>query len=256
MSKTLSKIIAIGGGSVYVPCQPANTLAIDQEAVRLAIADLPQERTKPNFLFIPTASSDSIGYCHDIYTNFHLRLGCNYDHLLLTRYLSDQDIRAKIEWADIIYVGGGNTREMMKEWEIWGVDGLLKEASKQGKVLMGLSAGSICWFESGLSDSNKFDALPGEDWRPMWVKGLNLLPFANCPHYDTEKWRSRELKYMLNSRELKKTVIALDNNCAFQVVGESYRVISSQPGQNAFLFRGGELKKIVQRKEFVPLGEL
>src|SRR3989344_2067574 len=104
-----TRIIAIGGGSVRVTCQPATTLAIDREAVRLAASELPAGKTV-NVLFIPTASRDDIDYCHNIYTHFGLRLGCNYDHLRLFAKRGRmvwRGIAEKIAWADIIYVGGG-----------------------------------------------------------------------------------------------------------------------------------------------------
>ena len=248
------KIIAIGGGSLYVPCQPATTLAIDQEAVRLASAQLPAGK-KVNVLFIPTASRDDIGYCHSIYTHFSLRLGCNYDHLrLVAEWGAWYEIEGKINWADIIYVGGGNTRDMMVVWDELGVSGLLRQACGEGKVLMGLSAGSICWFEGGLSDSNKFDGDP--DWEPMWVSGLGLLPLLHSPHLDSERWRREELSRALRTGGLKKPVLALEDNCALEVVGDRYRVISSRPGQNAYLYHGPKRRKISRTRGFRPLSQL
>lgn len=253
MSKT--KIIAIGGGSLYVPCRPPTTLVIDQEAVRLATAELPSGREKVNVLFIPTASGDAIDYCHNVYVQFALRLGCNYDHLRLsTGQLTWRGIVDKIAWADIIYVGGGNTRDMMEIWEEEGVLEVLRDAYAEGKVLMGLSAGSICWFEAGLSDSNKFDGDP--NWRPMWVDGLGFLPLLNCPHLDSERWRREELEYCMTTGELTKPVIALEDNCAIEVVGDEYRILSSRPGQGAYVYYGDMKRRLVAIPEFQKLESL
>ena len=253
MRKT--KIIAIGGGSVYVPCQPATTLAIDEEAVRLAASELPVGRDTVNVLFIPTASGDDIGYCHSIYTHFGLRLGCNYDHLrLIAEPNAQRKIEDKIAWADIIYVGGGNTRDMMNEWYESGVSDLLRQAYGEGKVLMGLSAGSICWFEAGLSDSNKFDGDP--DWQPMWVSGLGLVPLLHSPHLDSEKWRREELTYYLKTGKLKKPVLALEDNCAIEVVGNEYRILNSRPGQSAYFYRNEGRVRLLPRQQFQPLSQL
>ncbi|MBI2064585.1 MAG: peptidase E [Candidatus Yanofskybacteria bacterium] len=255
MRKT--KIIAIGGGSVYVPCQPATTLAIDEEAVRLAAAELPIGRSTVNILFIPTASRDDIDYCHSIYTHFGLRLGCNYDHLRLIADMNTrQNIEDKIAWADIIYVGGGNTRYMMREWDKRGVSDLLRVAYAEGKVLMGLSAGSICWFGAGLSDSNKFDAGSGEDWEPMWVTGLGLVPLLHSPHFDSEAWRRRELAYNMAEGRLSKPVLALEDNCAIEVVGNEYRILISRPWRRAYLYRNGNRLRLHPTSNFQPLESL
>ena len=253
MKKT--KIIAIGGGSVYVPCQPATTLAIDEEAVRLAVSELPAGRERANVLFILTASGDDIGYCHGIYTHFGLRLGCNYDHLrLVAETNTQQQIMDKIAWADVIYVGGGNTRNMMKIWRETGVSDLLHRAYGDGKVLMGLSAGSICWFEAGLSDSDKLDGKP--DWKPVWVSGLGFIPLLHSPHLDSEKWREEELANCLKTGELKKPVLALEDNCAIEIVGNEYRILSSRPGPSAYFYRGQSRVKLIPTQDFLPLSQL
>jgi len=81
---------------------------------------------------------------------------------------------------DIIYVGGGNTRSMICLWREWGADEVLREAYEAGILLCGVSAGAICWFEQGVTDS-------------VWPLGvlpcLGLLPGSCCPHYDSEAER-------------------------------------------------------------------
>jgi dipeptidase E len=73
-------------------------------------------------------------------------------HLPLFR-LAVTDLRSYVLGQDIIYVGGGNTRNMLIRWREWGLDVILREAMEKGTILCGVSAGSICWFEQGLSDS-------------------------------------------------------------------------------------------------------
>ncbi|MES3004821.1 MAG: peptidase E [Patescibacteria group bacterium] len=253
MAKT--KIIAIGGGSVRTQCAPPTTLSIDQEAVRLAASELPVGRDTVNVLFLPTASLDDMAYCHNIYTQFHLRLGCNYEHLLLAQdKVYFKEISSKIAWADIIYVGGGNTREMMNIWNETGVSNLLRSAHAQGKVMMGLSAGSICWFEAGLSDSNKFIGI--KNWKPIWVKGLGLLPFYHSPHHNSEDWRRNELDYLSEQKGFLMPVISVDDDCALQVIGDEYRVLSSNTRRNAYLYHGHERTTLSPHEDFRPLSEL
>jgi peptidase E len=82
---------------------------------------------------------------------------------------------------DIIYVGGGNTRNLIVLWKEWGLDKILSEAYQAGKILGGISAGSICWYEQGVTDS-----VPGD---LNSLPCLGILSGSNCPHYDGDKER-------------------------------------------------------------------
>jgi dipeptidase E len=221
-------IVAISGGRIYRPCQTPETLAIDQEIVRLGRKlSLGRGRKIPNLLFIPTASDDDFEYCHGIYSVYEARLGCHFEHLrILAERLSFGQIREKIDVADIIYVGGGNTLRMMRAWKRRGVDSLLLGAYEQGKIMCGLSAGAICWFGWGCSDPAKNREKP-----VIRVSGLGLLPQAICPHWNSEPWRHEAFAEML-----KKTGdigLAIDDCCALKVVGNKMRLISSQLGFSA-----------------------
>jgi dipeptidase E len=92
------------------------------------------------------------------------------------------DLRSFVFEQDVIYVGGGNTRNLLALWREWGLDAILREAWLSGIVMAGISAGSICWFQQGLSDS----VIPG-DLAPL--ECLGFLPGSNCPHYDGEPER-------------------------------------------------------------------
>ena len=112
---------------------------------------------------------------------------------------------------DAIYVGGGNTKNMLALWKEWGLDSMLKKAWEKGIVLAGLSAGSICWFQEGVTDS-----IPGG---MTIIKGLGFLPGVNCPHYDTEsKRRTAYHKLMLEGKI--SAGIALDENVAAHYINE------------------------------------
>src|SRR5204862_1592526 len=82
---------------------------------------------------------------------------------------------------DIFYVGGGNTANLLAVWRVHGLDSLLRLAYARGAVLAGISAGSICWFEWGVTDSFGPDLAS--------IRCLGLLPGSNCPHYDGESNR-------------------------------------------------------------------
>ncbi len=207
-------IISIGGGSL----KKKETLPIDRAIVKLS------GRKSPRALFIPTASGDSQEYCETFDRIYGDLLGCRTDHLLLYRRRADRAAAArKIGAADLIYVGGGNTLRMMKMWRQLGIDKMLIKAGKQGTVLAGLSAGAICWYEWGHSDSRAYSG--GKKWSYIKVKSLGLRRGLYCPHLDSEK-RHASFKAMV-IRE-KMTGIACDNNAAIHYGDSSARCIASK----------------------------
>jgi len=218
-------IVAIGGGKIAA----SQTLPIDREIIRLS------QRKNPSLLFIPTASSDSEIYWKQVRKYFGDFLKCKTDVLFLMKEKpSRAQIRSKISSADIIYVGGGNTLQMMRIWRRLGVGKLLIAAYKKGTVLAGISAGSICWFDSGHSDSMSFYN-PGQ-WKYINVKGLGLIPGINCPHYNG---KTRGVPRRINCQDLiRKTGgmgIAIDNNCAIEFRdGRAFKVLVSKPRAKAY----------------------
>jgi len=145
------KIMAIGGGEIGRPGFPIETEKMDKEIIKLT------GKKKPRLLFLPTASSDSAGDVEVVKKYFGKKLGCKIDTLLFIKNrLISKEIRRRIDKADMIYVGGGKTLFMLEIWKKRGVDKMLLRAAEKGTVLFGVSAGAICWFESGLSDSLKF----------------------------------------------------------------------------------------------------
>lgn len=134
-------------------------------------------------LFVPTASDDADSYCLIVAEVYGKELGCSVDHL---RLASESPSIAKIEdqigQADLIYVGGGNTQKMLDTWRMYGVDNLLKQQSATDVVLAGVSAGAICWFEFGHSDSESFSDKP--DWEYTLIAGLGFCNGIFCPHLD------------------------------------------------------------------------
>lgn len=244
------KIVAIGGGEIGRPGFPVETTQIDMEIVRLT------GKSKPNLLFIPTASSDSKGYAKVVEKHFGTNLGCKVNTLfLLKQKLSRNEIENKILNADMIYVGGGNTLKMMNVWRKYGVDKILVKAGEKGVVLSGVSAGAICWFRSGCSDSRRFTN-PKADL--IKVNGINLVPTLFCPHYDFEKDRRPDLK-----RLMKKTLgiaIAIDNCCAIEIIDDMYRIISSKKTANAYKIywkKGKYYEEVIEKtKVLFPLMEL
>jgi len=182
------------------------------------------------------------------------RLGCNVEVLNLYRKPSKTTIERAIANADIIYVGGGNTLKMMMLWRRMGVDELLKKAHDRGLVLCGLSAGAICWFKGGLSDSRSFSS-GGKEWSYINVRGLNLVDLLLCPHYDVESKRHPALRKMLkNSRNV---AFVLDNCSAIEIKDDKFRVLRSKPTAKAYMayWTAGKysLEELSYSKDFVQL---
>ena len=219
------KIVAIGGGEIGRPGKPVETTEIDKEIIALS------GKKRPRLLFIPTASDDSKGYVTVAQKHFGKRLGCKFDTLLLyDKKTTKSATSKKIAAADIIYVGGGNTRKMLKLWEKLGVDTMLRAAGRRGAVLSGLSAGAICWFKEANSDSQKMID-PTADY--IRIKCMNLVHLFLCPHFDKEKDRQPSLKRML--KKSKGHAVALDNCAALEIVDNQYRVVTSKPRASAYL---------------------
>lgn len=225
----MGKIVAIGGGEIGRPREgggnyPVETTSIDKEIIALS------GKTNPRLLFIPTASGDSEGYVEVVKTHFGKRLGCLVDVLRLVKNPpSFEHIKEQILSADIVYVGGGNTLKMMRIWRRLGVDQVLLEAYEKGIVLSGLSAGSICWFSFGNSDSLSFTSSSKDFIR---VSGLGLIHALHCPHYDVEERRKEGLKNMM--KKTSGVAIALENCAAIMFVDGEYRVCTSKSGATAY----------------------
>ncbi|MEA2488800.1 MAG: dipeptidase [Acidobacteriota bacterium] len=137
-------------------------------------------RPRPRVLFVPTATGDSKDYIRRFYKAFD-RLPCEPQHLQLFNRTA-VNVREPILASDLIFVGGGNTANLLAVWRVHGVDRALREAWENGVVLAGVSAGAICWFEAGVTDSF------GLNLQPL-TNALALLPGSFCPHYDGDPAR-------------------------------------------------------------------
>lgn len=251
----MGKIIAIGGGEIGRPKEgggfyPVETTAIDREILALT------GKKNPSLLFLPTASHDSTGYVEVARKHFTEIGFKSVDALYLSdKTLSQDHIEKTILSHDAIYVGGGDTLYMMTLWRRLGVDKMLRKALDQDIVLAGLSAGSICWFAYGNSDSRRFS---GDSDQLIKVTGLGFIDALHCPHYDVEPLRRADLKRMMKSTA--KVAIALDNGTALEVIDDTYRIIQSKPGakaRKAYWKRGDYIVEELEVSDtFKSVGEL
>ena len=169
-------LIAIGGGEI----KNKTTLKIDEHIANLAKLHAGEKRA--NALFFGTASHDSMPYFNSFrktYTSvFDIKAEVG---LLVYGEMDMQKIKDKIDAADCIYVGGGDTVFMLDLWKKNGVDKLLINAYNQGKIICGLSAGAICWFSDMYTD---YEIMRGQSASYSLHKGLGLINGLITPHFD------------------------------------------------------------------------
>ena len=142
-------IVAIGGGGFG---RSLGDLKIEKYIISLI------NKNRPKICFIPTASGDNDLYKLNFYRAFS-KLNCITSHLDF--FSRTENLEKKVLTQDIIFVGGGNTKTMLAVWKDWNLDKILKIAYEKGIVMSGVSAGAICWFNKGITDSfaNKLEII-------------------------------------------------------------------------------------------------
>ena len=181
-------------------------------------------KKKPNICFIPTATGDNEAYKVNYYETFS-KLSCNPTHLDF--FKRTPDLKKLISNQDAIFIGGGNTKSMLAVWREWGLDTLLKKAYKTGTVMSGVSAGAICWFQNGITDS----------WSASLkvMQCMNIIKGSCCPHYDEEPERKPTVKKLLSSKKFKN-IFAIDGGAALHIKNESiYKSIVFKKNKSAYL---------------------
>ena len=209
------RIIAISGGEI----KSKTTLKVDEYIANLAKAHAGDKRA--NALFIGTASHDSMPYFNSFRKTYTSVFDIKAEvALMVYGEMSIEKIQGKIEAADMIYVGGGDTVYMLEKWKETGVDKMLIDAYNNGKIICGLSAGAICWFKDMYTD---YEIMRGQSSEYVLKKGLGVLDGAMCPHFN-----ERETDFF---NALKKGVIdgayCVENDCAIEFVdGKFSKVIN------------------------------
>ena len=179
-------IVAIGGGGFG---RSLGELKIEKYITSL----VKKERSK--ICFIPTASGDNDLYKLNFYRAFS-KLNCTTSHLDL--FSRTENLENKILSQDIIYVGGGNTKSMLGVWNEWNLHNILKIGYEKGIVMSGVSAGAICWFNKGITDSfaNKLEI----------IDCLGIIEGVACPHYDEEEEREPFVNEIIKKHRIKSCI--------------------------------------------------
>ena len=208
------QIVAISGGGWGM--EPDNPL-LDRYIYELS------DKVEPRICFIATASGDSEEYIERFYRHF-VPKPAHLSHLSLFEPPTS-DLETFILERDIIYVGGGNTKNLIALWKEWQLDRILRKAWNRGIILCGVSAGSICWFEQGVTDS-----IPG---KRTVLPCLGFLNGSNCPHYN---WKVYKTGYhYLLLEKLIADGYAAEDGVALHFIGDCLKnIVSSRPKAQAY----------------------
>jgi dipeptidase E len=207
--------VALGGGGFT---RVGRVSALDRYVLSFA------RRASPRVCFVPTAGADPAGKVRRFYRAFGA-VDCVPSHLDLFRQ-TVTDVDAFLAEQDVVYVGGGNTRNLLLLWKAWGVDRALRAAHASGTVLAGVSAGALCWFRDGITDS-----YPG---RLAPLRCLGLIDASFAPHYDSEAGR-RPAFHSLIARGRLGAGYAADDGVALRFEGGRFReAVSEAPRASAY----------------------
>ena len=190
------------------------------------IAGLTQ-KPKPRICYVPTATGDNIAGINHFNSKCE---GLNIEPHILYTFISSEPGQQSFEdilmSMDAIIVGGGNTLNMIAIWKAHGIDIILRKAYDKGTILAGGSAGSLCWFNAGYSDS-----------RPKAlsiVEGLGFLPYSNCVHYNGEPERKPLYHHAILTGELQAGYACDDQAGLVFVNGVVYKSVSHNKDNNNY----------------------
>ena len=202
----MKQIIAIGGGGFG---RAINDLKIETYIKSQCKFD------NPKICFIPTATGDDKQYIDNFYKAFD-SLDCHTSHIDF--FKRTINLRNHILKQDIIYVGGGNTKSMLAVWQEWELDVILREAYQNNIIMSGVSAGAICWFDQGITDSWKD--------RQAIIDCMGFVSGVCCPHYDEEPERIPFVKKVLIDKSINEC-IAIEGYAALHYINDKPKYIVS-----------------------------
>jgi peptidase E len=214
-------IVGLGGGGD----SPSQTALLNDYVLALT------GKERPRMLWVPTAVGDDASATVWFYEALSSRADLR---TLATFPWPPENLRDLILEQDAICVCGGNTANMLAIWRVHGIDRYLREAWENGIVLWGQSAGMICWFEAGVTDSFG-PQLDG-------MECLGLLPGSACPHYDGEERRRPRYRELVDGGFAEG--LAADDGVGLHFVGtELHEAVTCRPGAAAYrVTRDGEVR--------------
>jgi peptidase E len=220
------RIVAMGGGGFGSrPGDPA----LDQYVLDVA------EAARPRICLLPTASGDPEEQIHRFYRAYEGR-DCEPTHVSLFRMGSKPvDLRELLLGQDVIYAGGGSLLNLIAIWRAHGLDEILREAWERGIVLCGISAGSMCWFEAGVTKSHG---------SPRPAEGLGFLRGSNSVHYHSEPDRRPRFVEAVRSEELPPGY-GVDDGVGILFGGSDFiEAATARPSAGAWWVDAGEEERL------------
>jgi peptidase E len=184
-------------------------------------------RPQPRLCLLATAGGDDPAALERAHARF-VGGGAIVSHLALYPQPNVPDPEDFLLSQDLIFVGGGSVANMLAVWRVHQLDRILRAAWQAGVVLAGVSAGAICWFEGGTTDSF------GPDLRPF-TDGLGLLAGSYCPHYDSEPGRRPLFTSLIATGVLPAGIACDDGAGAHFIDDELHAVVSGLPGAAGYL---------------------
>tara|TARA_Y100001968_G_scaffold294917_1_gene301886 strand:- start:892 stop:1584 length:693 start_codon:yes stop_codon:yes gene_type:complete len=207
-------IVAIGGGGFG---RNASSCLIEKYILSLS------DNECPRICFLPTATGDDDSYIVRFYSVF-TPLNCVPTHIEF--FKRTIDIEDHIMKQDVVYVGGGNTKSMLAVWGDWGMNNILRHAYSKGIIMSGVSAGSICWFTSGITDS--------WDNQLQILSCLDFIKGTCCPHYDEEPSRIPYVRKILLENKVTNCISIEGGSAMHFIDGIPYKNISFNKNKNSY----------------------
>jgi peptidase E len=200
----------------------------------------------PRVCNVSTASGDDPRFQMDMSEAGRVA-GFNLTHLSLFSMPNLEDIEGHLMSQDVVWVNGGSVANLLAVWRVHGLDAILARVWRAGVVLAGVSAGSICWFEGGTTDSF------GPELQAV-TNGLGFLPYANGVHYDSEA-RRRPLVHRLVADGTLGTTHCTDDGVGMLYRGtELVEAVSEQEGKGAYIVSRDGDSVVEERLETRLLG--
>lgn len=208
-------IVAVGGGEM----DQGHTSTVDAFIIQSS------GQASPKVLFLPTASKDPPGYSEKVTGYFGQGWGCEVRSLTLTKNPSPRAVADHLAWAEVVYVGGGDTRLLLKTWARFSLGDHFRAALDRGVVLSGISAGAICWFDGGIGAYNRYQPLPG----------LGLVPGLVLPHYESGNRAALDPWF---AADPSRSVFGITDRAALTWDGVDYGVVREVPEAGVWRLTG------------------
>lgn len=228
------RLVLIGGGEIGKGTTSYETEHIDKEIVKMT------NKNNPVFLFIGFASSYSDSY-YDVIKKIYSNLGCKTTYLRKKNIINNRELSLKkLDEADIIYIGGGDTVKLLDTLKEYNLEKEIKKQVSNNKVIAGISAGAILLSKEGYSDTY---ILRGESDKYCFIKGYNYFKYSITPHFNNEL-REEELKKDIQNTS--KEVYCLEDNSALIIEDNSIRTITNNTNVYKVTYKNRYIKKEIK----------